>query len=155
MRIAIMKSVIYTILSFCILSLVIFYLFYQYNHLERRVEIIESEFLSLKTKTIETEREQKEHSMLKKDNNFVDDDFKEFQKAIVEYVNKNINKIAPEKPTIGSSWIVSNIAFLSPEIIKVIYEDGHEERIMFFKIEKAYNSDIKIKPFYEVGGAYL
>lgn len=112
------------------------------------MEIIESDFLYLKNKI---EKREQETSFIRRDKTesfWEDDNFKEFQKIIIEYVNKNISKLVPEKSTMSGRWVVSDIEFLSPEVIKVIYEDGHEEGIIFFKIEKAYNSEIEIKPFY-------
>jgi hypothetical protein len=143
-----MKLVIYKILPLCLLVLAIFYLFYQHKNLTRRLEIIESDFLYLKNKI---EKREQETSFIRRDKTesfWEDDNFKEFQKIIIEYVNKNISKLVPEKSTMSGRWVVSDIEFLSPEVIKVIYEDGHEEGIIFFKIEKAYNSEIEIKPFY-------
>lgn len=142
-------------LLICLLVVVFSYFFYLDHSFDKKLQVIESDLLQIKEKI-------KNQANLSQENNkepFIvidgktesfrqDDNFKEFQKLIVDYLSKNINKIVPEKPTVGSNWVISKVDFFSPEVIKVVYEDGHDQEVIFLKIETAYNSEIVIKPFY-------
>ncbi|OGP86385.1 MAG: hypothetical protein A2Z08_10010 [Deltaproteobacteria bacterium RBG_16_54_11] len=122
------------ILFLCVGLLAIIILFL-YN-LNKRVLSLEKDFLSFKGKGQEVE------------NKLQDDNLKEYHAVIIDYVKKNINEIALEKPVLGGRWIVTDIKFLSPDIIEVAYEDGHIAGGIFLKIESAFDSKVIVKPFW-------
>ena len=136
------------ILFFC-LGLIIIMSILVYN-LNKRVLSLEQDFLSFKErgKTVESKLKDENYKYLKNENFLANDNFKEFQKVIIDYVKKNIDKIVLEKPVLGGRWIVSDLIFLSPDIIEVKYEDGHIGGVMFLKIESAFDSKIVIKHFW-------
>ena len=137
----------YLIIFFC-LGLIFIMMFVAYNF-NKRITSLENELLLLKEKGKAIENNPKiDNDKYSKKFLSADDDLKEFQKLIIDYVKKNINKIVSEKPVLGGRWIVTDIIFLSPDIIRVNYEDGHISGGIFLKIESAFDSHIVIKPFW-------
>jgi hypothetical protein len=101
-----------------------------------------------KEKAVENKLKDDNYKYLKKENFFADDNLKEYQTVVIDYVKKNVGKIVLEKPVLGGRWIVSDIKFLSPDIIEVEYEDGHIGGVIFLKIESAVDSEVVVKPFW-------
>jgi len=136
------------ILFLCIGLLVIIMLLL-YN-LNKKVLSLEKDFLSFKGKeqAIDNRLKDDNYKYLKKEKFLADDNLKGYQTVIIDYVKKNIGKIVLEKPVLGGRWIVSDIKFLSPDIIKVEYEDGHIGGVIFLKIESAFDSKVVVKPFW-------
>ena len=134
---------------FLCLGLILIMTLLVYN-LNKRISSIETEFLSFKEKgkVVENRFKVDNYKYSKKENLSADGNLEEFQKLIIDYVKKNINKIVLEKPVLGGRWIATDIKFFSPDIIKVDYEDGHIGGAVFLKIESAFDSKIVIKPFW-------
>ena len=110
---------------------------------------LHTRIVSLETKSISSkEPREKNYDYLKNKDFLEDEKFKEFQELIIDHVKSNISKIVTEEPVLGGRWIVTKIAFLSPDIIEVHYEDGHIGGAMFLKIESAIDSKIVMKPFW-------
>lgn len=110
---------------------------------------LHTRIVSLEAKSISSkEPREKNYDYLKNKDFLEDEKFKEFQELIIDHVKSNISKIVTEEPVLGGRWIVTKIAFLSPDIIEVHYEDGHIGGAMFLKIESAIDSKIVMKPFW-------
>jgi hypothetical protein len=122
-------------------------LLYNFN---KRVLSLEKYFLSFKGKgqTVENKLKDEHYNYLKEEKFLADDNLKGYQTVIIDYVKKNIGTIVLEKPVLGGRWIVTDIKFLSPDIIKVEYEDGHIAGGMFLKIESAFDSKVIVEPFW-------
>ena len=140
---------IFNLILFLCLGVILILMLLVYN-LNKRITSIEIGFLSFKEKGKVTENRfnTDNYKYTKKENLQTDDNLEEFQKLIIDYVKKNINKIVLEKPVLGGQWIATDIKFLSPDIIKVDYEDGHIGGAIFLKIESAFDSKIVMKPFW-------
>ena len=137
------------IFLFLCLGLILVMMGLIYN-LHTRILSLEEEIVTLKEQkgTGGNRSSEENYDSIKNKDFLTDDNFKEFQKLIIEHVKSNINKMVSEKPVLGGRWIVTEITFLSPDIIEVHYEDGHIGGAIFLKIESAVDSKIVIKPFW-------
>ncbi len=130
-----MSKIFNSILFLC-LGLIVIEIFIVYN-LNRKILLLQEDFMTFK---------KQKNSIT--ENFLMDDNFKKVQGMIVDYVKKNINKIVLEKPVLGGRWIVTDIKFLTPDIIVVNYEDGHINGSIALKIESVIDSKIEISPFW-------
>lgn len=128
-----------------LLIMILLTIYYSYNQ-KNRIGVLETElgFLEKKLSIIES-RGYKSTSPEFYSSSAPN--FAEYQKAIAEHLDKNINKLITEKPY-GERWVISNLEFLSPDIIAVNYEDGHDVGSIYLKVESAYGSAVTIKPFW-------
>jgi hypothetical protein len=140
---------IFNLILFLCIGLLAVIIFLLYN-LNKRVLSLEKDFLSFKGKGQAEENKLKDdnYKYLKKEKFLANDNLKEYQTVIIDYVKKNIGTIVLEKPVLGGRWIVSDIKFISPDIIEVEYEDGHIGGVIFLKIETAFDSKVVVKPFW-------
>ena len=139
------KSIL-NVLFFVVLLIIILSTIYYCYHLKDKIGILERELASLEKKLGIIENRSYKFKLEELDFS-VDENLEEYQKIIAEHVNKNINKLAPEKPSLGGRWIVSSLKFLSPDIISVWYEDGHDMNSIYLKVESAYK-EIMIERFW-------
>ncbi|MFX0198826.1 MAG: hypothetical protein ACFFCW_22115 [Candidatus Hodarchaeota archaeon] len=56
------------------------------------------------------------------------------QQTIEAFIEKNIESIAPEEPMLGGKWFVTGLKFLTPDIVRVHYEDGHVAGVLDLRI---------------------
>jgi hypothetical protein len=137
------------VVLFLCLGLILMMIIFVYN-LNKRVVSLEKDFLSFKekAKAIEHTINKENYNYSKNVDFLTDDHFKGFQKVIIDYVKKNINKLVLEKPVLGGRWLATEIKFFSPDIIEVKYEDGHINGVIFLKIDSAFDAKIVLRPFW-------
>ena len=71
--------------------------------------------------------------------------FAEHKQTIEAFVEKNIEKIAPEKPILGGKWFFTELKFLTTDTVRVYYEDGHDTDALDLKITNIKGSQISYR----------
>ena len=61
---------------------------------------------------------------------------REYRQAIKKFINNNIEEIVNEKHITGGRWVVTNLSFLSPSLIQIDYEDGHNAGQLVLTIDE-------------------
>ena len=69
----------------------------------------------------------------------------EYEQAIKEFINSNIEDIVNEEHMTGGKWIVTNLKFLSPSQIQIDFEDGHTTGQIVLAIDELKITDVKYR----------
>jgi sensor domain CHASE-containing protein len=68
------------------------------------------------------------------------------QKQTIEaFIEKNIESIAPEEPVLGGKWFVTELKFLTPDTVRVHYEDGHVANVLDLKITNVKETQVNYR----------
>ena len=51
--------------------------------------------------------------------------YEHYKKRIAELTKNNISKIVSVEPSFSGKWFATNIHFIDPSLMSVVYEDGH------------------------------
>jgi hypothetical protein len=62
-------------------------------------------------------------------------DFLNQRKTIETFIKENIETIVPDNPKFGGSWFVTELMFLTPDMVRVNYEDGHKAGVLVLEIK--------------------
>lgn len=63
--------------------------------------------------------------------------YETYKKDVQGQIEKNINSIIEREPEQGGMWFVTRIEFVSPLLVYLEYEDGHNIYVAKLKITKA------------------